>query len=59
MKVLCKRNGIYVVKAGKTVELEIGEIDLDKEQAESLIKRKLLSAVEVEEKKAAAKTDAK
>lgn len=43
MKVICKRTGVYGVKSGKTFELKVGENDLDKEQAEKLIARKIVS----------------
>lgn len=46
MKVLCNRTGVYVVKSGKTVELSIGENDVDNAQAQALIKRGALSPVE-------------
>jgi len=52
MKVIANRKGIYAAKDGSTFELKVGENDVEQEQAESLIRRKLVvnPAAKAEEK---------
>lgn len=43
MKILVERTGLYVVVKGKTIELPLGEVELDTKQAESFLSRKLVT----------------